>query len=151
MPEILAFAKSKNVRVWLWAHWTDIDRQMDEAFPLFEKWGIAGVKIDFMNRDDQWMTDFYRRVVKKAAEHHLMIDFHGAYKPDGLTPHLSQSADPRRRNGPRIQQVELSRDSRSQRDAGLHAHAGRPHGLHSRAAFATPPASSLSRAMCVLK
>ena len=84
MPSILAHAKEKNVRVWLWAHWTDISRQMDEAFPLFEKWGIAGVKIDFMNRDDQWMIDFYRRVVKKAAAHHLMIDFHGAFKPDGL-------------------------------------------------------------------
>ena len=70
--------------VWLWAHWTDISRQMDEAFPLFEKWGIAGVKIDFMNRDDQWMVNFYHRVVEKAAQHHLMIDFHGAYKPDGL-------------------------------------------------------------------
>jgi alpha-glucosidase len=84
MPAILEHAKSKNVRVWLWAHWTDIARQMDEAFPLFEKWGIAGVKIDFMNRDDQTMVNFYRRVVKKAAAHHLMIDFHGAYKPDGL-------------------------------------------------------------------
>jgi alpha-glucosidase len=51
---------------------------------LFEKWGIAGVKIDFMNRDDQWMVDFYHRVVMLAADHHLMIDFHGAYKPDGL-------------------------------------------------------------------
>ncbi len=84
MPEILDFAKSKNIRVWLWAHWTDIDRQMDDAFPLFEKWGIAGVKIDFLNRDDQWMTDFVRRTVKKAAEHHLEIDFHGAFKPDGI-------------------------------------------------------------------
>jgi alpha-glucosidase len=84
MPAILSHAKSKNVRVWLWAHWTDINRQMDEAFPLFEKWGVAGVKIDFMNRDDQWMVNWYRRVVKKAAEHHLMIDFHGAYKPDGF-------------------------------------------------------------------
>ncbi len=84
LPGILAFAKSKNVGVWLWAHWSDINLEMDEAFPLFEKWGIAGVKIDFMNRDDQWMTDFYRRVVQKAAEHHLMIDFHGAFKPDGL-------------------------------------------------------------------
>jgi len=84
MPEILDFARSRNVRVWLWAHWSDVNRQMDEAFPLFEKWGIAGVKIDFMNRDDQWMVEFYRRVVKKAAEHHLMVDFHGAFKPDGL-------------------------------------------------------------------
>lgn len=84
MPAIIDYAKSKNVKVWLWSHWTDIDRQMDQAFPLFEKWGIAGVKIDFMDRDDQWMVDFYRRVAKKAAEYHLMIDFHGAYKPDGI-------------------------------------------------------------------
>jgi len=84
MPAILEYAKAKNVRIWLWAHWTDIDRQMDQAFPLFEKWGIAGVKIDFMNRDDQWMVDFYRRVLAKAAAHRLMIDFHGAFKPDGI-------------------------------------------------------------------
>jgi alpha-glucosidase len=84
MPAILAYAKSKNVGIWLWAHWSDIDRQVDECFPLFEKWGVAGVKIDFMNRDDQWMVNYYRRIVKKAAEHHLMIDYHGAYKPDGM-------------------------------------------------------------------
>jgi alpha-glucosidase len=84
MPELLRYAKQKNVRIWLWSHWTSVDKYMDQAFPLFEKWGIAGVKIDFMNRDDQWMTGFYRRVVESAAAHHLMIDFHGAYKPDGL-------------------------------------------------------------------
>jgi alpha-glucosidase len=84
MPELLRYAKSKNVKVWLWAHWTDVNRQIDEAFALYEQWGIAGVKIDFMDRDDQWMVDFYHRAAKKAAEHHLMIDFHGAYKPDGL-------------------------------------------------------------------
>ena len=84
LPELLAYAKSKNVGVWLWSHWTDIDRQIDEAFPLYEKWGVPGVKIDFMDRDDQWMVDFYHRVARKAAEHHLMVDFHGAYKPDGL-------------------------------------------------------------------
>jgi alpha-glucosidase len=85
LPELLAYAKSKNVGVWLWSHWTDVERQMDEAFPLYEKWGVAGVKIDFMDRDDQWMVDFYHRVARKAAEHRLMIDFHGAYKPDGLS------------------------------------------------------------------
>ncbi|MGE5568227.1 MAG: glycoside hydrolase family 97 protein [Rhodospirillales bacterium] len=84
MPELLEYAKSKNVRLWVWAHWTDVDRQMDEAFPLYQKWGLAGVKIDFMDRDDQWMVNWYRRVAKKAAEHKLMLDFHGAYKPDGL-------------------------------------------------------------------
>jgi alpha-glucosidase len=84
MPELLHHAKARNVKPWLWAHWTSIDRQIDAAFPLFEKWGIAGVKIDFMDRDDQIMVDWYHRVLKKAAAHHLMIDFHGAYKPDGI-------------------------------------------------------------------
>jgi alpha-glucosidase len=84
MPELLRYAKEKNVRLWLWSHWTSVDKYMDQAFPLFEQWGIAGVKIDFMNRDDQQMVDWYHRVVALAAQHHLMIDFHGAYKPDGL-------------------------------------------------------------------
>jgi alpha-glucosidase len=84
MPALLAYAKAKHVRLWLWTHWSDVERQMDEAFPLYERWGIAGVKIDFMDRNDQWMVDFYHRVAKAAADHHLMIDFHGAYAPDGL-------------------------------------------------------------------
>jgi alpha-glucosidase len=84
MPELLRYANDKHVKIWLWAHWTSVDKYMDQAFPLFEKWGVAGVKIDFMNRDDQWMVGFYHRVVESAAAHHLMIDFHGAYKPDGL-------------------------------------------------------------------
>lgn len=84
LPGILDYAKSKNVGVWLWAYWTFVDTQMDEAFPLFEKWGVRGVKIDFMDRDDQQMVDFYHRTARKAAGHKLMIDWHGAYKPTGL-------------------------------------------------------------------
>jgi alpha-glucosidase len=84
MPELLRYAKEKNVRIWLWSHWASVDKYMDQAFPLFEKWGIAGVKIDFMQRDDQQMVAWYHHVVELAAQHHLMIDYHGAYKPDGL-------------------------------------------------------------------
>jgi alpha-glucosidase len=84
VPELIRYAKEKNVKLWLWSHWTSIDKYMDQAFPLFEQWGIAGVKIDFMNRDDQQMVAWYRHVVDLAAQHHLMIDFHGAFKPDGL-------------------------------------------------------------------
>ena len=84
MAELLRYAKEKHVRLWLWAHWTSVNKYMEQAFPLFEQWGIAGVKIDFMNRDDQWMVNWYRRVVELAAAHHLMVDYHGAFKPDGL-------------------------------------------------------------------
>ena len=84
MPELVRYAKEKNVKLWLWSHWSSVDKYMDQAFPLFEKWGIAGVKIDFMDRDDQWMVNWYRKVADLAAQNHLMIDFHGAFKPDGL-------------------------------------------------------------------
>jgi len=83
IPALVAYAKDKGVRLILWLHWTHADRQMDEAFALYQRWGVAGVKIDFMNRDDQDMVGFYHRVLKKAAEHRLLVDFHGAYKPTG--------------------------------------------------------------------
>lgn len=86
MDELLTLAKEKNVRLWLWLHWSSVDRNdaYKEAFALYEKWGIAGVKIDFMNRDDQEMVRWYEKIVKAAAEHHLMVNFHGAFKPTGL-------------------------------------------------------------------
>ncbi|HLF34886.1 MAG TPA: glycoside hydrolase family 97 catalytic domain-containing protein, partial [Cyclobacteriaceae bacterium] len=84
MPEVLGYAGKNKVRLILWLQWEHADKQMDEAFALYEKWGIAGVKIDFMARDDQDMVNFYEKVVKKAAENKLMMDFHGAYKPTGL-------------------------------------------------------------------
>lgn len=84
MPAIMAHAKEKNVGVWLWAYWSFVDLQMEEAFPLFERWGVKGVKIDFMDSDDQKMVGFYHRAAELAAKHKLMLDFHGAYKPTGL-------------------------------------------------------------------
>jgi alpha-glucosidase len=83
LPELIRYATARGVGILLWLHWATVDKQMDEAFPLYEKWGIRGVKIDFMNRDDQEMVNFYHRTVRKAAEHHLLVDFHGAYKPTG--------------------------------------------------------------------
>jgi alpha-glucosidase len=84
IPEVVEYAKPKNVKIWIWMHYRDADAQMDEAFPLFEKWGVAGLKIDFVERDDQRGIDFYYRAAQKAAEHHLMVDFHGATKPTGI-------------------------------------------------------------------
>lgn len=84
MPGIIAYAKQCGVRILLWMQWKAVDKQMEQAFPLFEKWGVAGVKIDYMDRNDQEMVNFYHRTVKAAAEHHLAVDFHGAYPPAGL-------------------------------------------------------------------
>jgi alpha-glucosidase len=86
MPEIINYAKSKNIKILLWLYSSDVNRNaaFKQAFPLYEKWGVAGVKIDFMDRDDQQMVNWYHVIIKYAAEHHLLVDFHGAYKPDGI-------------------------------------------------------------------
>ncbi len=84
IPELVRYAAAKNVKVWIWLYYGSVDAQLEEAFPLYEKWGVAGIKIDFIERDDQHGIDFYYRVAKAAAEHHLMVDFHGATKPSGL-------------------------------------------------------------------
>lgn len=86
MPAIIEYAGSKGVKCWLWLYCSDVNRNdaYKTAFPLYKDWGIAGVKIDFMDRDDQEMVNWYRRIVKEAADNNLMVDFHGAYKPDGL-------------------------------------------------------------------
>ncbi len=84
MPELLAYAKSKGVGVWLWVQWQQLDNQMDAALTQYEAWGIKGIKVDFMNRNDQEMVDWYHKVLEKAAAHHIMVDLHGAYPPNGL-------------------------------------------------------------------
>jgi alpha-glucosidase len=84
LPRVIAFAKPRGVKVILWTHWQSVKKQMAEAFPLFEKWGVSGVKIDFMNRDDQEMVNFYYEMTREAAKHHLVVDFHGAFKPTGM-------------------------------------------------------------------
>ena len=84
MEEIVAHAKEKGIGVILWVVWKTLDDQLEEALDQFEKWDIKGIKVDFMQRDDQWMVDYYHRIAKAAAEHHLLVDYHGSYKPAGL-------------------------------------------------------------------
>ncbi|RYD81158.1 MAG: glycoside hydrolase family 97 protein [Sphingobacteriales bacterium] len=85
VEELAKYAKSKNVDLILWTSWLVLDKQMDIALNLFEKWGIKGIKVDFMQRDDQDMVNYYEKVAKAAAGHKMMVDFHGAYKPTGWT------------------------------------------------------------------
>jgi len=81
--ELVKYAGSKGIGVILWLPWLTVEHHMD-LFEVFESWGIKGVKIDFMNRQDQWMVDFYERVGREAAKHHIFVDFHGAFQPRGL-------------------------------------------------------------------
>ena len=83
LPEIIAYGKSKGGGVILWLPWLTVEHNMD-LFQKFEQWGIKGTKIDFMDRQDQWMVNFYERVAQEAAKHHIFVDFHGAFHPSGL-------------------------------------------------------------------
>ncbi len=79
------YAKSKGVRLRFWVHWQALYPKLDSAFALYEKWGIEGMMVDFLDRDDQEMVNIQEEILQKAAAHHLEIQFHGAYKPTGLS------------------------------------------------------------------
>ncbi len=83
MPRLIKYGKEKGVDLIIWLTWLEVERNFN-LFEEYENWGVAGVKIDFMDRSDQWMVNYYERVCKEAAKHHLMVDFHGSFKPAGL-------------------------------------------------------------------
>jgi alpha-glucosidase len=81
MQELIDYAKQKNVGLILWASWKTLDDQLIPALDQFEKWGVKGIKVDFMQRSDQIMIDFFYRVSREAAKRHMLVDFHGDQKP----------------------------------------------------------------------
>ena len=83
LHELIRYGKEKNVGIVLWLTWLTVENNFD-LFKTFNEWGIKGVKIDFMDRSDQWMVNYYERVAREAAKHHLFVDFHGSFKPAGL-------------------------------------------------------------------
>lgn len=84
VEEIIDYGRKKGVGVVLWALWNPLAEDIEGTFDIYQKWGVAGVKIDFMDRSDQEMVNFYDAVSKAAADRHLVVDFHGAYKPSGM-------------------------------------------------------------------
>ncbi|RWY48391.1 glycoside hydrolase family 97 protein [Mucilaginibacter gilvus] len=83
VKELIRYGKTKNVDIILWLTWLTVHNNMG-LFKTFQEWGIKGVKIDFMDRSDQWMVNYYENVVKEAAKYQIFVDFHGAFKPSGL-------------------------------------------------------------------
>ncbi len=84
MKEICDYAKTKNVGIRVWVHFYALYPKLDSAFAIFERWGLSGMMVDFMDRDDQQMVNMQNEILEKAAKHKLHIQFHGAYKPTGL-------------------------------------------------------------------
>ncbi len=83
LHELIRYGKEKNVGLILWVSWLAVDTNFETIFETYRDWGVAGMKIDFMARSDQYMVNFYERTARKAAENHLVIDFHGSMTPKG--------------------------------------------------------------------
>lgn len=84
MDELTAYALKKGVGLILWVEWRTFDENLEAATDRFQKWGITGIKMDFMNRDDQYMVSLYERVAETCARKKLLVDYHGAFKPTGI-------------------------------------------------------------------
>ncbi|MGB9893796.1 MAG: glycoside hydrolase family 97 catalytic domain-containing protein, partial [Candidatus Saccharicenans sp.] len=84
LEELAHYGQQKNVGLILWCVWITLDKQLDRALDYFQRIGIKGIKVDFMDRDDQKTVNFYRRCASAAAKRRLIVDFHGAHKPVGL-------------------------------------------------------------------
>ncbi len=82
--ELIRYGKEKNVGIVLWLTWLAVENNLDKIFETFNEWGVKGVKIDFMDRTDQWMVNYYERVAEKAAASKILVDFHGSFVPAGL-------------------------------------------------------------------
>ena len=84
LPMLVQYAKERNVGIILWAGYYAFDRDMERVCRHYSEMGVKGFKVDFMDRDDQIVTDFYCRTAAMCAKYHLVVDFHGAFKPAGL-------------------------------------------------------------------
>lgn len=84
IPELISYANKRNVDLILWVLWKPLDDNMEEILNKYQKWGAKGVKVDFMQRADQYMVNSYEEIAKQCALREMMVDFHGAFKPAGL-------------------------------------------------------------------
>ncbi len=85
MQELTAYAKQKNVGIILWVVWKTLDDQLIPALDQYQKWGVKGIKVDFMQRSDELLINYYHRVSSECAKRHMLVDFHGDQKPATMT------------------------------------------------------------------
>lgn len=85
MEEITSYARQRNVGVILWVVWKTLADQMQAALDQYAKWGVKGIKVDFMQRDDQKLVNFYHELAREAAKRKMLVDYHGAQRPALMT------------------------------------------------------------------
>ena len=130
MNAIATRARERKVGLIMWVVWKTFDQQMDATFDQFEKWGVKGIKVDFMQRDDQPMVNFYERVAREAARRQHAGRLPRRLQAHRSVSHLSQRPDQRRDHRPGTQQVERRRVAGPQRHLPVHADDGGTGRLH---------------------
>ncbi len=93
MPTLVSYAQARHVGVWIWTNFTALDTQAerDAKLPLWKSWGVAGLKIDFIQSDSQDRMKWYDQVLAATAQNKLMVEFHGCTLPRGIErtwPHV---------------------------------------------------------------
>ena len=83
MPKLCQYAKSKGIGVWVYVNQRALYQELDQILPLYEKWGISGIKFGFVQIGSQEWTTWLHNAVKKCADHHIMVDIHDEYRPTG--------------------------------------------------------------------
>lgn len=81
--ELVNYGREKNVRIILWSLWGPLDKDYEKILAIWASWGVAGIKVDFMQRADQYMVNYYEKIALAAAKHKLLVDYHGGFKPSG--------------------------------------------------------------------
>lgn len=84
VPELIKYAKSKNVGIILWVLWKPLYENPEEILKLYSSWGAVGIKVDFMQRSDQYVVESYEKIAEIAAKYKMLVDYHGAFKPAGV-------------------------------------------------------------------
>jgi len=86
IPQLVAYARARGVKVLTWIHFNELDTAEERAarLPLFERWGVAGLKVDFMDSESQERLRWYDQILPEAAAHHLTLNFHGSTIPHGI-------------------------------------------------------------------
>jgi alpha-glucosidase len=84
VPEVIRYAKEKNVEIILWVLWKPLDANLVQILETYKSWGVKGIKVDFIQRSDQYVVNSYEAIAKECARLELLVDFHGSFKPSGL-------------------------------------------------------------------
>ena len=144
LEELVEYGREHNVGIILWAGYYAFERDMERVVKHYADMGVKGFKVDFMDRDDQRMVDFLHRAAEVCAEHKMLLDFHGVFKPTGLNRTWPNVLNYEGRVRPRTAEMvgRIDRHGEIRRHDAVHPHGRRADGLYAGEPCAMPRAAT---------